>query len=339
MSAPAKNMQQLVAAFADQLEHALRMATDAHLEPAPGQFNQVVISGMGGSGIGGRIVSQLVSDKARIPVWCLHDYTLPANVGPGTLFIASSYSGDTEETLATAREALNRGAHVACITSGGLLARMAEVGKLNLLGIPPGNPPRSMLSYSLVQLLRLFQHYGISSHAWLGELPAAIALIRGEEKATELQAAEIAQTLHGHIPVLYTDTTYEAVAVRWRQQLNENAKTLCWHHTVPEMNHNELVGWSGGDQRFAAVFIQNADDHKRNALRVQVSRQVIEPRSACMLSINSKGATRLQRVLYLVHLGDWVSVKLAGLKGVNTMEIPAIDLLKSELAKVPFSES
>jgi len=127
---------------------------------------------------------------------------------------------------------------------------------------------------------------------------------------------------------------YEGVTIRWRQQINENSKMLCSHHVFPEMNHNELVGWTGGDNRVAVVILRNEDDHKRSQMRMEICKKLMGEKCDTILEAWSKGGNRIERSLYLVHLGDWISIDLAELRNEDATAIPAIIFLKGELAKM-----
>lgn len=327
-------MKSLVEAFPNHLKEAMQIGRNASLKPTEKKFNQVVISGLGGSGIGGKIVSQWVSDNCALPILCFNDYTLPSFVQSNTLVIISSYSGDTEETVASMEQALKMGAEVACITSGGKIAQKANELGLNLITIPGGNPPRSMFGYSAIQQLYVLAHYGLITYSFEKSIEESIEIIEKEIGSIRAQSMEIAQQVVTRIPVLYAEASYEGVAIRWRQQINENSKMLCWHHVYPEMNHNELVGWTGGDNRVAVITLRNQDDHARSQIRMEICKKIMGEKCDTVLEIWSKGSDKIARSLYLIHLGDWISIDLAELKKEDATAIPAILFLKGELNKI-----
>jgi len=327
-------MKALVEAFPQHLEEALKIGRAATLK-APGRtFSNIVISGLGGSGIGGKIVSQLIADRCAVPITCASDYVLPAFVNENTLVIISSYSGDTEETVAAFHEARERGAEVACITSGGKIGNLATALGLNMIVIPGGQPPRAMFGYSAIQQFFVLSAYGFIDRSFEQEIEKSIALIRSEIETIRKVSSEAAAKIVERIPVLYSEAMYEGVAIRWRQQINENSKMLCWHHVFPEMNHNELVGWTGGDNRVAVLMIRNEDDHRRSQMRMDICKKLMGEKCDTIMEIWSKGSTRLERSLYLIHLGDWLSIDLAELRNEDAVAIPAIIFLKGELAKI-----
>ncbi len=327
-------MKSLVEAFPTHLTEAMAIGRAAQLHPIHRSFQHIVISGLGGSGIGGKIVSQILADVSPLPISCYNDYVLPAFVNEHTLVIISSYSGDTEETLAAMHEAAQKGAEIACVTSGGKIGAYATANKLNCIFIPGGNPPRSMFGYSSVQLFFMLAHYGIIDRSFEAQVEASVALIHEHIAAIRSEAKELAQKIVARIPIMYSEASYEGLAIRWRQQINENSKMLCWHHVFPEMNHNELVGWTGGDNRVAVMIIRNADDHARSQLRMDLCKKLMEEKCDTVVEVWSKGQSRIERTMYLNHLGDWLSIELAELRNEDAVAIPAIIFLKNELSKV-----
>ncbi|MDZ4822897.1 MAG: bifunctional phosphoglucose/phosphomannose isomerase [Flavobacteriales bacterium] len=327
-------MKKLVEEFPQHLREALQIGHKASFKKSDKKFQNVVISGLGGSGIGGKIVSQIVADDCKIPILCTNDYVLPEFVDKNTLVIISSYSGDTEETVTTMHEAMNRGAEIACVTSGGKIGKMAVEKGLNTIIIPGGNPPRSMLGYSLTQLFYVLHYYELIGRAFESQINSAIALLEAERENIISEAKVIAEKIASRIPILYSEAGYEGLAIRWRQQINENSKMLCWHHVFPEMNHNELVGWTGGDNRFAVIILRNADDHKRSQLRMDICKKLMSEKCDTVLEVWSKGNSKLERTLYLNHLGDHLSIVLAEMGNEDATAIPAIIFLKNELSKV-----
>ncbi len=320
--------------FPEFLADAVNIGQSVALAKSDTEIHNVCISGLGGSGIGGTIISQLVANEAQLPITVNKTYGIPAYVGKNTLFIACSYSGNTEETLDAVEAAHGRGAHIACITSGGKLARLASDNNWNCIVVPGGNPPRSMLAYSLTQLFFLFRHYGITRNDHISNLIAASELLLEHRDELETNALEMARELNGKRIVAYADQPFSGVAERFRQQVNENSKQLCWHHALPEMNHNELVGWGGGDNSIAVVLFRNESDHPRTKVRMDLSRGIWDRYTDTILEASSIGDSNVERAFYLILLGDWISLHLAELNNVDPIEIKVIDYLKSELGKI-----
>lgn len=326
-------MDKLVAGFADQLKEAIAIGNKIHVRTPVAEIRNIVVTGLGGSGIGGNLVSEIISKELKVPFQVNKEYSLPSYVNENTLVICSSYSGNTEETLAAFADAIKANALIICITSGGKLLELAKQYNLDHVVIPGGNPPRSCLGYSSVQQLYVLNLLGLISKQFEQELQDTISLLEREAEHIRTLAKAIAGQLHNRIPVLYTVTQMESVAVRFRQQINENSKMLCWHHVVPEMNHNELVGWRNKIGNWAPVFLRSREDFERNQQRIEINKEVVSKYSENVIEIFAKGESHTERAFYLIHLGDWVSVYLAELNGVDAVEVKVIDHLKNELSK------
>ena len=280
-------------------------------------------------------MAEMAAPVASVPITVNKDYQIPGFVNESTLVIACSYSGNTEETLMAVNSAMKKGAHIACITSGGSLREIAEEHGLNYLSMTGGNPPRSMFGYSFTYLVYLLEFYGLADFGTKAKVSEAIELLNATESETVSSASSLAGKLKGSIPIIYTVSGGLGIASRWRQQLNENAKMLSWEAEIPEMNHNELVGWEGGDARFFPVFLRNDSDFDRNQKRIEIIKGIISEKTPHLEEVWSKGNSSIARTLYLIHFGDWVSYFLSELNQVDIMDIRSIDLLKSELSKVP----
>jgi len=326
-------MLSLIEAFPQQLAEAIEIARNSSLRDLDRMPQHVIITGLGGSGIGGSIVAEFAAHEGKIPVHVCKEYHLPAWVTEQSLVILSSYSGDTEETLATFHQAVERKAQVICISSGGTISSLAKEHGFNLIQIPGGNPPRACLGYSLVQLLGIFERYGWIENA-LQSVENARQHMVEKSASYKREAESIAKAIAFSTPVIYTCAGYEGVAIRFRQQLNENAKMLCWHHVIPEMNHNELVGWADKNPKIAALFFRNDDDYYRSAKRMDICLTIISSKAGKFLEINSIGTNRLERMLYWIHLGDWISWFASVERSVDAMEINVINRLKAELANL-----
>jgi glucose/mannose-6-phosphate isomerase len=327
-------MDQLIGSFSEHLKHAMRIGRDATLVPDGREIRNVMISGLGGSGIGGTVTAQIVANECRVPVQVNKTYHLPASVDEHTLVIISSYSGNTEETVSAFKVAMKRGAQVVCITSGGYVLEQAETKGLNHIVIPGGNPPRSMFGYNITQLFYVLSGFGLISNAFEAQFEAAIALLDDQEETIRAEAKALAAKLQNTTPVIYAAAPYEGVAIRFRQQINENAKMLGWHNVLPEMNHNELVGWAGGNDNLAVVIFRCEDDFDRTRVRVEISKTIFSKHTQNINEVAAKGNSTVERSLYLVHFGDWVSMYLAELNNVDVIEVKVIDFLKAELAKL-----
>jgi len=327
-------MNKITANFTNQLRDAIQIGANASFNIPSKKITSVLICGLGGSGIGGKIIDLLLKADIKIPVVVTNDYSIPNFVNENTLVIASSYSGNTEETLAAVIEGNKRNAEVVAITSGGRLLELVNQNNWNSLVVPGGEQPRGMLAYSLVQLLYIFEKYSLVDSRYTPLLNEVIELVDANETDIQTEAKDLATKIHNKQVVIYAEQSLEGVAVRFRQQINENAKELCWHHVLPEMNHNELVGWAGGTKNQAIIKLNSSLDFYRTKKRWELCKEEMSKYTNSIYEINAKGSSKLIQVLYLIHLTDWVSVFLADLKNVDSVEVDVIINLKSELSKL-----
>jgi glucose/mannose-6-phosphate isomerase len=324
-------MKELILNFPAQLKEAVNIAGKAVLSKPKTQLNKVLICGLGGSGIGGTIVKEILHSEANAPIDIIKSYSIPAYVDEHTLVICSSYSGNTEETLESYKQARERKAHIVCITSGGQLLEMAKQHGVNSIVIPGGAPPRACLGYSLTQLLQILAFHELAPNN-IEHISAAVKLLELEQTVIMEEANMIATVILNTIPVIYSTSLHEGVAVRFRQQLNENAKILCWHHVIPEMNHNELVGWSRKYPEVSAIMFRDHDEHPRNEIRIDICRKIFGEHAGNYVEIYSKGKHTIEKKIYWIHMGDWISYYLSEKRHVDAMDIKVIDQLKKELA-------
>lgn len=324
-------MKTLVRILNEQLKDAKQIAQGIQVE-SPKSFSNIVISGLGGSGIGGSIAKDLLFDVSKFPITLNKGYNLPNFVNEYSLVIISSFSGNTEETLATLDQALEKKSTIFCISSGGKIIDLAKEHQLNFVQLPTAFSPRAMLSYSVTQLIYALKAYG-AFEANLDEIwEGIIQSIETNTESIQKEAKDLADFFYKKTPVLYSIDGFNGVCERFRQQINENAKMLCWHHIVPEMNHNELVGWTENHEDKAVLFMVNPSDYERNRKRIDLNQEIIS-KYAEAKRIESKGANAFEQSFYWIHLGDWASVYLSELNEVDPVEVKVIDYLKSELGK------
>lgn len=328
-------MDQLIQRFTEQLREAIDIGRSAKIRKPDTDISHVYVAGLGGSGIGADFVASFIDKHCPVPYLVGKGYDIPAYIDQHSYCIASSYSGNTEETLSAFDHMRRQGAQVLCISSNGKLIELAEEHGYDQIKVPSDWPsPRACLGYSVVAQMFTLLHLGLIKEELIQQLEPAITLLEQEEDDIRGKAERIASFLHNRIPIIYISGEMEPVAVRFRQQINENAKMLCWHHTIPEMNHNELVGWRTRNQDLAVVFFRNRSDFIRNAARIDINKEIIGNYTDTTIEVYSKGTNLIERSLYLVHLGDWISWYLAQLRGVDAVEVEVIDFLKGELAKL-----
>lgn len=326
-------MKNFLLDFTKQLAEALAIGNEIKLQPLKSEIQNILVSGLGGSGIGGNLVSEIVSQRLSLTFNVNKDYTLPSYVNDNTLVIISSYSGNTEETISALNYAVKKNAHIVCVSSGGKIIKIAQEQNISHIVIPEGMPPRACLGYSFIQQLYILYFYKCIDEIVIKELWSAIDLLNVQEISIQKDAYKIAEQLLGKTPVIYISAYMESVALRFRQQLNENAKMLAWHHVFPELNHNELVGWNNINHNLAIVIFRNINDFERNRHRIEISKNIFIKYTPNIIEIYSKGKSFIENALYLIHLGDWISYYLAEKQNIDAVEVKVIDYLKSELSK------
>lgn len=337
------HMYDLIRNFPDQAREAIEIGHSTPIKLRAKGIAQVVMCGLGGSAIGGDLLRTYLAGELTIPFLVNRNYALPRFVHKNTLVIVSSYSGNTEETIAAHKEALRRRAKLLCISSNGVTERLARRYNTPLLTIPGGLPPRTALGYSFFPLLIALTKIGFIGKKDR-EIKETVALL--EEKAVEYanpdpssnKALQLAELLRGRIGVVYSSTDhFDAVNTRWRGQIAENAKSLLFGHVVPEMNHNEIVGWKAlrDEMREMQVFfLRDRGDHKRVQMRMDITKEILSGHTPRVTEVWSEGVSLLARMFSLIYLGDWVSFYLAMLHKEDPTPVAAIDYLKHELGKV-----
>jgi glucose/mannose-6-phosphate isomerase len=337
-----RGMAALVDALPDHIEAALAASDVQPWAPPVAQPSLLALGGMGGSAIAGELTAALVADRAPRPFLIVRDYHWPACVDRTALAVLSSNSGNTEETLSLAHEAIARGVPCAAIASGGALAALAGEHGWPLHRLPAGMPPRAALFHGWVPLTRFVHRLGWASDPvpdWR-EAAALLARRRTELGAAAAEAANpakrLARELAGRSVYLYSGPGGPAaVAVRWRQQLNENAKVLAHSSVVPEHNHNEIVGWQEkrpDSRSLAVLLLRDGEDTAAATARLDLTAEFAARQGAAVHEIRSQGESRIARLASLVQFGDSLSLYLALLGGVDPTDIASIDEFKRRLA-------
>jgi len=323
-------MRNLVASFPNQLIESAEIASKFSLSNSY-NFQNIVITGLGGSGIGGTIISDLLIGTSSCPITVNKGYNLPGFSNEKTLLIACSYSGNTEETISVFEQALEKNCQVIGITSGGILKEKCTENNFDCVIIPGGLPPRAAFGYPFVQLNNILSLLKINKNFSLNQV-FEIGNWLQESQASIIEEAKImAKSMHGTIPVLYGEDRLNGVIQRFRQQINENAKMLCWHHVIPELNHNEIVGWRSKENRLSVLIIEDGDEFYRNQKRIEYIKEVVSQYAGNVFKVMAKGNSPLEKTLYLIHFGDWLSVHLAEIKQIDPIEVKVIEALKVRL--------
>lgn len=337
-----QQMRSLLESFPQQVEEAIGKASHLSLSVPPGR-SCIVVAGMGGSAIGGDIVAAALAGSIRKPFIINRDYHLPGFVDSSSLVFACSYSGNTEETLSAYREAKRAGAAIVAVSSGGALADQSTKDGYPWIQIPAGMPPRAALGHSSIALLGALQALefipdSTESLKETSDLLSELSDRYGRASAeSENEAKKIARSLKGKVIAIYASAEIlGAVAVRWRGQFEENAKNLAFHHTLPEMNHNELVGWempAAVLNQIGVVLLRDREDHPQVQRRFELTRDLIQKRAGVVREAWSEGRSRMARIFSTAYLGDFASLYLAYLNEVNPTPVAVIDLLKDELSR------
>jgi glucose/mannose-6-phosphate isomerase len=337
------NMRKLLAEFPAQIELAVRIGRGAKTPYKAKNIGAIVLSGLGGSAIGGDVLRSYLADELRVPFVVNRHYALPEFVDSRTLVIIASYSGGTEETVAAHHDAIRRKAKVLCISSNGETARLAGAHRQPLITIPGGLPPRTALGYSFFPMLIALSSMGFIPSKEK-EIRETVRLLRKLSKTygtlsnKKNPALELAKQLYNKLPVVYSSADrFDVVNTRWRGQLAENSKVLAFGHVLPEMNHNELVGWKALRRQMgemAVVFLRDAGDHDRVKIRMEITKSIVGEYASKVLEVESEGSSLLARMFSLIYLGDWVSFYLAIMNGIDPTPVRVIDYLKRELSKV-----
>ncbi len=325
-------MKKFVENFTQQIEDAKNLVAKIELQKIK-SFRNIIVSGMGGSGIGASIVGEMIQGELKIPYFVNKGYSLPNWADKNSLVIINSYSGNTEETINVLQEASQKNLNIICIASGGKIIETAKQLNIPFFLLPSGIPPRASLGYSIVFLLFVLQSQKLISKKSLSQVYKSTILIQKQQKKIIDYSEKLAEQLYDKIPVLYASDAYDSVLVRLRQQINENGKQLCWHHVIPEMNHNEIVGWRMNDNQLAVVFLRDHDDFINIQYRIDINKETVKKYTDTVIEIFTMGKNKIEKMMYLIHLGDWLTCFLAEKRNFDSVEVKVIDDLKAALVQ------
>ncbi len=302
--------------------------------------SNIVVAGLGGSAIGGDLLKDWAKTQLTVPIEVSREYKLPAYANKKTLVFITSYSGDTEETLSSFLDALKRKCMIYCISSGGALIKYARKHKVPHLQVPAGMPPRAALPYMLVPLLVYMEKAGLVKGV-TQELNEAYSLLEKisddnspQKPTNENFAKNVAQNIDESTPVVYGFGFYRSVAQRFKQQFNENSKSAAKWEYFPELDHNEVVGWEGRGEQckwFSVIFIRDIDEPVEIESRIETTKQIMERVGLVMFDLEVQGKSPLAKMLSTILVGDFVSVYLAVLRGVDPTPVKTINVLKDTL--------
>jgi glucose/mannose-6-phosphate isomerase len=324
----------------EHLRDALWKCQSAQLQPweSPGGL---IVAGMGGSGVGGVLARAILGDHASRPILSIRTYGLPSWTTPDTTVLCASYSGNTEETLACYEAAGALGATRVAVTSGGTLAELARADGVPVIPVAGGFQPRAAVAYMTVAALEVAGLCGAGPRVG-SEIDVAadhleqLVVEWGADGREDSEAKTLARALRDSVAVIAGSGITQPIAYRWKAQLNENAKVPAFAHELPELDHNEIVGWhdAAAFGRFAAVFLDDSDTPPRVKQRIELTRDLIADRASGTYVVQSRGHTAVERIFSLVLLGDLVSLYVAVLRGTDPTPVDVIENLKRRLAKM-----
>jgi glucose/mannose-6-phosphate isomerase len=328
--------------FPEQCERAWERVLRFDLPREYTTVDKVIILGMGGSAIGGEVARRLSLGESKAPVWIHRDYGLPPFTDDSTLVIASSYSGNTEETISAFTQSLKTSAKKLVLTTGGKLKQLAEKNSIPVFLIDYPAPPRAAFPHSFIPLVGFFQKLGLlrDKSADLQEgLQILNRLSRDLVETTPLvsnPAKQLAAKLWGHVVIIYGAELLSEVAQRWKTQLNENSKAWAFFELFPELNHNAVVGYefpSPVKERIFVVLLHSTLFNPRNRLRYKATAKLLAEAGISHELVEAQGATALAQVMSLVLFGDYASLYLAILNRIDPTPVDCIDFVKKYLAQ------
>lgn len=328
-----------------QLVEAKKIVQKTDLEKIKGKkFSGIAFLGMGGSGFAGDIIKALIKDDIDIPVEIVKGYRLPSFVKSGWLVVAVSYSGNTEETISAANQALDRGCEILMVCSGGKLENIARSNNKTIIKIPSGLQPRGAIGYLFFPSYLALDHLDIIKipsrdiEEALDLIKEKAGLYNREVGSDKNFAKNIALKISNNLPIVYgTEGLLSAVAYRLKCEFNENSKTPCWWNEFPELNHNETVGWERlkeTTRKFTLLVFREKNEKIRIKKRIDVTLNLIRENVSEIIEIPVEGKSKLAKALSTMYLGDIASVYLALLAGIDPSTVEKIQLLKAELAKL-----
>jgi glucose/mannose-6-phosphate isomerase len=325
-------MRDLIVNFPNQLIESLKISKTYDIQ-ADRTIMNVVICGVGGSGIGGEIVKTWCKNNSHIPIEVCHSYELPQFVSSATLVIACSYSGNTEETLTALDQALQKNAFIIAITSGGKLMKIAEEKNFKSVIVPGGHPPRAALAYPLVQVLAILTKVKITAIDLEAEIANSAKLLQTDQNNIEKEAGNILKASGDRKFLFYAEDKFAPTLLRACQQINENSKELAFYNVIPEMNHNEIVGWANQKEDIFTVFLRSSLENSRNSQRINFTEKSVREKGLTH-KMSARGNTLVEQTLWSIHLFDWISLLYAEKKNIDIEEVFIIEKLKQELANI-----
>jgi glucose/mannose-6-phosphate isomerase len=322
-----ENMYQALKDFPKQVEDAVKLAQDIRItEP----IDKIVITGLGGSALPGEILASYLKDTP-IPIFINKGYSLPEYINQNSLVFVISYSGNTEETINSYRIAAKRNCQIVVISAGGKLKDLAEQGKKHYVKVPKPTQdfqPRLAIAYQFFPILTILQNSGLIEDK-SEEIQKTIATL--QKPIFEERAKKLAETLAGKIPVIYTSDRMKAVAYKWKIDFNENSKTQAFYNIFPELNHNEMVGWSNLQGSYYIILIKDEDDFPRIKKRMDITKDILKKKGIPLTEILLTGSSALNKIFSAIYIGDWTSYYLALQYKTDPTPVAMVEDFKKQL--------
>lgn len=328
------NMEQCTHELTDDLIQSIQLAEENPIRIEADKVQNIIICGMGGSGIGGMLAKDILSEHLRFPIDFCKSYHLPNYANEHSLVICSSYSGNTEETIALFEQAVAKKAQIIAICSGGTLEELGNKNKIQNLVIPGGKQPRAAVGLSLVQQLHILSHLFLSvkeKKSLFDELNAISKALQSRKDSYQNQAGEIAQNLTGKDLSVFTTASFTGLAIRFGQQINENVKQKINIGIIPEMCHNQLVAFTDYNENDAVIFINGNHFHGQNKKRLNFLKRQLQQQNSNIIEITAEGKTKTEIILTTLYLMDLVSIELAKKQNIDPEEVEVIHALKGSL--------
>ena len=353
------NMIELLEEFPQKMRDALRLGEEFSIptnfsptsasssfsapDSTTRNFKNIVVLGMGGSAIGGDLLSDYLADELSIPIVVIRGYDIPKFVDENSLVFTVSYSGNTEETISTLKKCLEAKARIIALTSGGKLAVLSQENNFPVIKVPAGIQPRAAISYLFFPILKALERLGLIKER-SSEIEETISILQdlsreycAKSPSENNLAKKVALSLYQHLPLVYgSEGLLGAVAMRWKTQINENSKWPCFWNVFPELDHNEIVGYeieNKINRQVKIIYLQDKEGLLRVEQRRKITRKIIEDKVAEFIVCPTKGKGKMSRMFSLIFLGDLASYYLAILNQVDPSPVACIEDLKKELAK------
>jgi len=318
------DMRGILSQFPTHCREAAKLGTSIVFSQ---NFESIAVFGMGGSAIGGDLIRNILVDT-KLPVYTVRDYNLPNYINSKTLVFATSYSGNTEESIAAYEAAMKRNCSIVTISSGGELEAMAHRNATPHIKVPPGIQPRMATAYLFIPILNVLKNSGIANVSE-ADISSTINFV-GKTNFSKI-GEQVAKKIYKKIPIIYASTRFSAVAMKWKTDINENAKVHAFYNVYPEFNHNEINAYESKDSRFFAVILKDGNEHPRIEKRMKITADLMKKRGVDSTEVVLPGISMLDKVVAGQYLGLWVSFWLAMMYKINPTPVKIIEDLKKQL--------